>query len=223
MKTKMKTITIHNFLLVFIALFFSGCLTKNLFQETLHYKHYEDKIIYYDIDKEHQKILFVGEKYHYIFNSNETLVYLMTHSEKKNVIFDVNRFPAKFIANKEKMTARFNIKLKPEMVSDELIEWGIKNNFHKTIDDGWFKKPYYKSDMYLEGYRYLPNDVGEKLTKIEKPLKISVAESYLDRDYALSLMLSPIALTVDAAGLLTVVVLSGAAYTGIAINKVIEK
>ncbi|MCL4432338.1 MAG: hypothetical protein M1300_08460 [Epsilonproteobacteria bacterium] len=178
--------------------------------------------MYYDIDNEHKKILFIGEKYHYVFDSNEELTYLITHNEKMNIIFDVNNFPAKFIATKEKVTASFRIKLIPEKVSNELIEWGMKHHFNKTIDSGWFKQPYYESDMYLEGYRYLPNDVGEKLTKIEKPLEISVAEAYLDTNYAIDLMMSPITIAFDAAGLATVVVLSGIGYTGLAIHDMIK-
>jgi len=74
-----------------IAIFLSlGCMSKALWEDDVVYVPYQEKLDAFMSNPQDGTVVFLGEKYHYIFSKNDDFNFLLAHRTSKGLIFDVS-------------------------------------------------------------------------------------------------------------------------------------
>ncbi len=206
-----------------VVLMFSlfGCATKYVWDVDNKYKYEKDKLIALYIDESGTKIIYAGEKYHYIFEKNykgpssiQDGDYIGEDYEIKFSKQDFDTF-AKIVINRNFLNlkienikinefetirdkpnyiyAKFSIIFDEKKLNQQQFAWLTKN-----VDIYESEKNLYKN-IKLFGSRYLASkEVNDKLIKLKKPIDINMAITYTDEMHLLyKLALTPLAVVGD--------------------------
>lgn len=180
---------------LFIAIFLSlGCMSKALWEDDVVYVPYQEKLDAFMSNPQDATVVFLGEKYHYIFSKNDDFNFLLAHRTSKGLIFDVSH--GYHNTNNEIVQSNFSIKVDKSIADKELVEWLEKKGYTQSKVD---------FPIYLEGKRYIAdkkvNAVAQKLSKV---FVISINEQKVDKGNIVGkILLTPLAVAGD--GVLVVV------------------
>lgn len=184
-------------MVLLVTLLFSGC-TVNYVTEKLWKDHY-DAVPYNEtvdalmINPENNSMVFIGEKYHYIFDPNEKFSYLLQHHDN-SMIFDVES--GKYEVQEENVSAFLHVSVDKKTAKKEVLEW-IHNNGYDKYD-----KPNHNKMLmviYIKGKRYIADPSVNKIAqKLSKQYHLQVTEKQLNNmNNATRIALTPLTATVD--------------------------
>ncbi len=145
--------------------FLSGCYTKTVPRTKVN--DIDEKIVALMLKEDDKSFIVIGEKYHYIFEPNETFEYII---KNKKDIFNFDMENGYYNLNK-KAFARFNVYIEEDKVSKDFIIWALKNGAEKSKE----KNNYLKMQIILNGKFYLPNpEVNNSIPKLDKEYTIKI-------------------------------------------------
>ncbi|TQV63038.1 MAG: hypothetical protein FNT15_05035 [Sulfurovum sp.] len=189
----MKKVFFH-LLGLFIAIFLSTGCTKALWKErAITHNVYIEKIESFMLNPENGGVIFLGEKYHYIFDENEDLNFLLAHRKSKGMVFNVS--DGYHSTNKNMVMSSFSVAIDKSIADKEIVDWLMKKNYTQTKIN---------FPIYIKGTRYIAdkkvNAVAQKLSKV---FVIRVSEEEVGQDdIAIKILLTPITLFGDGVGLI---------------------
>lgn len=190
-------------LILSIILVFPGCTSKLWNSKVAKRVSYDETIDVFMMNPKDKSLIFIGEKYHYIFEPNEKFVYLYDN-KNENMFFDSNNGVYEIRDNK--IYAYFSIYILTKNIKQEVIDWALNHN-GKYIENN----EKIKISITLEGKRYLSdpkvNQVVEKLS-VKHNIKIDDIMNEDEYSIASKIALTPLTVTGD-----TIIVVGGVGGT----------
>lgn len=182
-------------LILSIMLLFIGCEQKKFITSLWEQEKqvpYDETIISFMINPENKSLIFIGQKYHYIFNPNEKFSYLYDN-KNENITFDSTN--GTYETRDDKVLANFSAYLYTKNLNQEIIDWALKNGGEYTNKT----KEKIKVRISLNGTRYLANEEVNKVAeKLSTELKIKINDIVPnDLSTASKIALTPLALSGD--------------------------
>lgn len=148
-----------------------GCMTSQLWEDKVTYTPYSETIDAFLLNAKNDETIFLGKKYHYIFDANPQFGYLLKHRENPAITFNVSQ-GARFQAENDTLNARFSVTIDSKTIDQELQEW-INDN-HVSLNP---KTKVYTIPISLKGKRYFSDRyVNEKAQQLSKEIYITVNE-----------------------------------------------
>lgn len=148
-----------------------GCMTSQLWEDKVTYTPYSETIDAFLFNAKNDETIFLGKKYHYIFDANPQFGYLLKHRENPAITFNVSQ-GARFQAENDALNARFSVTIDSKTIDQELQEW-INDN-HVSLNP---KTKVYTIPISLKGKRYFSDRyVNEKAQQLSKEIYITVNE-----------------------------------------------
>lgn len=148
-----------------------GCMTSQLWEDKVTYTPYSETIDAFLFNAKNDETIFLGKKYHYIFDANPQFGYLLKHRENPSITFNVSQ-GARFQAENDTLNARFSVTIDSKTIDQELQEW-INDN-HISLNP---KTKVYTIPISLKGKRYFSDRyVNEKAQQLSKEIYITVNE-----------------------------------------------
>lgn len=155
--------------------FFSGCGTKIQKIPSKIDNVYDEKIDAFMFNENDNSLIFVGKKYHYIFERNVKFKYLIQNI-KEGFYFDLEK--SSCIIKGDVATVNLAIKINQINSSKEFINWALKNHAKYTEKDD--KNSNLNLSIYLKGKIYQPNiEVNKNIPKLDETYTINVKQSHL--------------------------------------------
>lgn len=198
------------------TLLFSGCtvhyLTKKLWQDNYKEINYDETIDALMMNPEDDSMIFIGEKYHYIFQPDQTLSYLLKHRDEQAMVFEVEQ--GNYEVKEDNATAFFRVYIDSKIATQEVVEWANKNGYNKHNKS---EEDKIIVAVWMKGKRYIADPaVNKAVEKLSKQYHIQVAEKHLDNmNNAARIALTPLTVAVDsvqvAGSIVPLVVVSGIA------------
>jgi len=203
-------------LLVGLAIFLSmGCITKQVWTDKVRGVPYQERILSFYNNKDEGKIIFIGEKYHYIFDKG-TKEFTTFLEAKKGLKLKENHLGIYATTNRrdrEKVEVSLNFEFKKNNLTQEQQSWLEGHNARfirrpKIIKD----RPviYRPEQMEIDGYvlnyhllgkRYQATaEVNNHVVKLKNPINIEVVEfKVTDKKSTLyKVAMTPLSVTADA-------------------------
>ncbi len=196
-------------LLVGLAIFLSmGCVTKQVWKDKVRGVPYQERIISFYNNTEEEKIIFIGEKYHYIFDKGtkaflkflEAKKCLTLKEESRNIRATLPKI------DKQKVEVTLSFQFKKNDLTKKQERWLLHEKNMAFIGGGGVDGN--KTDIYgyvlyynLFGKRYRATpQVNSKVVKLEKPIDIKVIEfQIIDKKSTLyKVAMTPLSVTADA-------------------------
>lgn len=154
-----------------VSFFSMGCMTSQLWKDNVTYTPYGETIDAFLLNPETNQTVFLGKKYHYIFDSNPQFGYLLKHREHSAITFNVSQ-SAYFQAENDIVSARFNVAIDSNMIDQELLDWINEN--HIALNP---KTKVYMIPISLKGKRYFSDrNVNQRAQQLSKEVSITVKE-----------------------------------------------
>jgi len=224
------------FLLLTVVWFSSfGCVTKQVWSDKREVKPYIDTIISFYSNVEQQEILFLGEKYHYIFSENTVAFmellkaksFLKLSDENIKVYATINR------GDNRKVEANIMLYFKESGRTSAQMSWLTKHGFNARNVDRYFGKEHrylanekvemmtvYTRDYSIRGRRYIAEEkVNAEVVRLKKPMQIEIVEFYRSdkKSRLYKVAMTPLSVTADA-GLIIVGVGAAIIYAPFALT-----
>jgi hypothetical protein len=160
---------------------------------------YNETISQFLITANGEKLIFIGEKYHYIFANQDSLNNILQWPDRK--LLKAAFFNNFSVDAKNKIIGRFAIVCFCHDASKKQIQWLENNEFHRfnknnltSTDD----KGTYIKEIKIAGDRYLSNNLSlDKYDKLNNEYQIQVETDYTFLDTAGRVALTPIAVAED--------------------------
>lgn len=148
-----------------------GCMTSQLWEDKITYTPYSETIDAFLLNPQSDQSIFLGEKYHYIFDADSQFGYLLKHRENPAVTFNVSQ-GAHFQAENDTVSAYFNVTINSKNIDQELSEWVKENHIVLNAKTGL-----YSVAIRLKGKRYFPDRyVNQRAQQLSKEIYITVNE-----------------------------------------------
>lgn len=197
-----------SFLVIISLLINSSCTTSTLWDRDA--KYYDEVIESYLSNEDGSILVFLGQKYHYILNNNDSAVLIAKMLQRENgPKMTVNI--TNFLADGNKVNATLNLDSDRATLSKEdkifLQQMGFNQNYTKKIK--------------LSGTRYLPRkNVNYQHSSLSNSYKIQVKEKEEDSlvDKAAKITFTPITVTIDGA---LIILISGAVVVTLLANDIV--
>jgi len=208
-------------LLVGLAIFLSmGCITKQVWTDKVRGVPYQERILSFYNNKDEGKIIFIGEKYHYIFDKG-TKEFTTFLEAKKGLKLKENHLGIYATTNRrdrEKVEVSLNFEFKKSNLTQEQQSWLEGHNARfirrplprKDGDDYDIPVIYAPEQMEIDGYvlnyhllgkRYQATaEVNNHVVKLKNPINIEVVEfKVTDKKSTLyKVAMTPLSVTADA-------------------------
>lgn len=200
----MSKTLIYRIIVFFLIFVLTGCTstTSQLWKD--HYKSstYDEMINGLAVNSGDQSLIVVGEKYHYLFDRNEVLAYLLEHNNGKNMIFDLEH--GRYEAEEDQIKANFTIKIDVNQIEKENMQW--LNNHKVAINKD--RNNVINIRLSLKGKRYIADPVvNQAVQKLSKQYKINITEKQIDNlNNGARILLTPLAVVVDGVGAISITV-----------------
>ncbi len=175
-------LTFFSFILITFTL--AGCVTSELWEDHSIYKPYEEAINAFLINPKDDSVIFLGEKYHYIFEKNDQLSFLLEYYGNPAVKFSIK--DGNYYVDSNKIKASFSVIIDDNTTDKNLLEWYEKNKNNRNI-------------ISLKGMRYLANKkVNENSKKLSEVIHIKVYNQYVvHENVAVNILMTPLAVITD--------------------------
>ena len=187
-----------------------GCVTKNLWRTGVISEHYSETIISFYANKQKEQLVFIGKKYHYLFNKNSyDFIDFLDKREFLNISQKDLRVTSSvsFDDNNRVMTYIY-VNLKKEHLSSNQISYLTSHKFRETFRPPHIGKEYrdkrellgYSRNYTIVGRRYLANnEVNNKVLKLKYPMNLNIETFRKEKDVSLyKVLMTPLAVTADA-------------------------
>jgi len=162
-------------------IFLCGCIEKISITEK---KDNYEKIVAFMLKEDDKSFIVIGKKYHYIFEPNKKLEYII-NNKSEAFKFDIENGSYKL--EDDIAFANFYVYIDTTKVSKDILIWALKNNAYKIKDE---EKDYLRIKIELEGKFYIANEkVNNSIAKLSKDYRIIIQEDEISYT---KLMLSPI-------------------------------
>lgn len=203
-------------MLIFLSL---GCVTKQVWTDKVKADPYQERIISFYNNPQEGKIIFIGEKYHYIFDKGAKEFSEFIEAKKRlnlkenhiGIYASTDRF------QKEEVSANISFEFKKEDLTQEQKSWleqhnkqfiKIPNPIEKNPNDN---RPVvyepnrveienYIVNYQLSGKRYQATpQVNSQVVKLKNPIDIEVIEYRTEKKSMLyKVAMTPLSVTADA-------------------------
>jgi hypothetical protein len=185
--------------IAFVSFISMGCMTTRLWQDPITHKPYSEKIDAFLLNPQSGQTVFLGEKYHYIFDANTQLDFLLKHREDASLTFNLKN-GAYYQTNEDNATAHFSVSIDTKNINQELLEWLKINHIPLNTDTS-----HSMTTIDLKGKRYLADPkVNQHAQKFSKSIEIQIHDIKKEnRSVVVKILGTP--LTVAADGVLLVV------------------
>ena len=186
---------------LFIFLSF-GCMTKQVWSDRTvipNYGHsYKENIVSFYINTDEEKLVFIGEKYHYIFDANtKSFIHFLENSEILNLSPKNLKIHARVDrSNIENIGANIMVEFKRSTLNKEqMLLLGL--HFFEKYPNSPYSKNY-----HINGKRYIANnEINKQVSKLEKAIELDIsAPKEINRSTLKKVAMTPLTLTVDALG-----------------------
>ena len=194
--------------ITFIALLiFSsvGCVTKQIWKDKRIYNPYDEQIVAFYLNPKGDEVVFVGEKYHYIFNENTQAFIALLKARK---FLGLNQTDLAIsatidIKDNRKISSRVFLHFNREALSPKQTHWFKAHNIKNTPYYGKEPNPerfVYSQSYAIKGIRYkAKSEVNKQVLQLTSPLEISIDEPYIDKKSTLyKIAMTPLSVTADA-------------------------
>ena len=193
-------------LLVGLAIFLSmGCVTKQVLRTQYDYSSYNEQIISFYLNPKGNEVVFIGKKYHYIFNRDtKAFIELLKNRD---------------VLNLEQKNLEISTRVDENtLISSDIVvrirDRGLTKKqksllqVHFTQSRG--KETFYVRDYHISGNRYLSNpNVNAKVERLKHTLEVKIDEAHIKSgDTLRKIAMTPLAVAGDAVLIAGVVVLS---------------
>jgi hypothetical protein len=200
------TITIFA-LFIFLSI---GCVTKNVWRDEVISEPYSETIFSFYTNDKKDKIVFIGDKFHYIFDKNtedfskvlEAKELLKLSNDKLSIYSYIDRKDQRVIYT------TVAIRFKKDELNSEQLSWidsNIKDNYVKPPlgISGVHPKKSLESQNYffrLVGKRYLAKrELNHRVAKLRLPLQLTITDFKRENKISLyKIAMTPLSLTADA-------------------------
>jgi len=215
---------------VIVVIWFSslGCVTKQVWEDRVHGKPYPELILSFYANKEKKEILFIGEKYHYIFNKNtENFIDLLQAKDllkltQKNLSF----YAMTGRDDPRVMQSDIHVQFKKSDLNSEQREWLEAHHFReqeipllpppppipkdlneteRRVSYPYTRQDINLTDFYMTNYniggsRYLATpEVNSKILKLKEPIPVDIMEFEIEKKNILyKIAMTPLTVTADA-------------------------
>lgn len=226
-------------LLIFLSL---GCVTKQVWTDPTKADPYQERIISFYSNIEKEEILFIGEKYHYIFNKGtKEFMPLLSAKELLNLSDkNINVYTATNRQDNRNVGTHIRVHMKKSELNSEQITWLTEHNYMLIQTDPHYGTDHvyqaneqvptvdtYTKEYYLQGRRYISSqEVNNNVVRLKKPLEIEVIEfkKYDEKSTLYKIAMTPLSVTADA-GLIVIgtgaaIIYAPFALTYMAIDKI---
>jgi len=183
------------FTLVTVLWFSSmGCVTKDLWRSG-NSKPYDETIISFYSHPQKNEIIFIGQKYHYIFTQgtaelNEILKareFLGLNQKNLNITAQTNKNDG------SRIQTFIRINFNTNQLNKEELTWLKSHNFLRQVAN----VPIITKAFSLEGKRYKANSqVNSHAIKLQLPIRIQIYEHSNNTLY--KILMTPLTVTADA-------------------------
>ena len=201
----MKKIFIAITLLSMVIFLSLGCVTKQVWKEKHKPFPYSETIISFYSNVEKEEVLFIGEKYHYIFNKNtQDFIRILKQKQFLNLIdrklnVDANLYPL----DNGKVSAHIEIEFKKNELNQAQKDWFLKyaeNNggrYSRLIQDN---EDIYNVLFNIKGTRYQAKaEVNAQVVKLQNPIPLSIVDYKVEKKSTLyKVAMTPLSVTADA-------------------------
>ncbi len=193
-----------------------GCVTKQVWTDPTKAEPYQEHIISFYANKEKEEILFLGEKYHYIFNEGtKEFMPLLSAKELLNLSDkNINVNATTDQQDNRNIGIDIRIYMKKSELNSEQIKWLKEHNYtliqatpYHDINHVYQANeqvpaiPTYTKAYHLHGRRYIASqEVNDNIVKLKKPLEIEVIEfkKYDEKSTLYKIAMTPLSVTADA-------------------------
>jgi hypothetical protein len=134
-------------------------MTKKMWEKEGRRESYDDTIQNYLISTDYTKVIFLGTKYHYVFNDNDTVKQLLHWNGRQKLTMNIHNFEATSV-NDVKLIAVIRSSTPKELAEKNIkpltpneIEFLTKLGFYTK---GTGNNRTLEAGMVLAGTRYLP-------------------------------------------------------------------
>ncbi len=208
----MKNYLLNILKLIVLASIFSGCaptLTMALYDGSpgdIKTDFYDEKIDHFAMTKDQKNIIFVGQKYNYVFENSTELSYLLKQQNNNNFIVDLEQEhhyeSSNFIVEDDAVSIKFQVYILDNNLTHPFSKINMENQ--TGIDDA--TQNYTKVYLFFKGKRYLSDpstySFNQSLSKsveirIEEKTTINEVGDIINRT-----VLTPFTLAADATVLL---------------------
>ena len=203
-------------LLVGLAIFLSmGCVTKQVWTDKTEGVPYQERIISFYNNKEEGKIIFIGEKYHYIFDKGTKEFSEFLEAKKRLKLKENHRgiYASTSRRESEKVDVNFDFEFKKNNITQEQEKWLEGHNARfirrpRAVKDGTdiyepdkMEIDGYGLNYHLSGKRYqATTQVNDHVVRLKNPINIEVVEfKVTDKKSTLyKVAMTPLSVTADA-------------------------
>jgi len=162
-------------------IFLCGCYEKINITDT---KDNYEKIVAFMLKEDDKSFIVIGKKYHYIFEPNKKLEYIINN---KNEAFKFDIENGSYKLEDDIAFANFYVYIDKTRASKDILTWALENEAYKIKDE---EKDYLRIKIELEGKFYIANtEVNNSIAKLDKNYRIIIQEEEISYT---KLMLSPI-------------------------------
>ena len=196
-------------LFVGLAIFLSmGCITKQVWTDRVGAEPYQERIISFYNSEKDGKIVFIGEKYHYIFDKGTKDFLAFLEAKKRLKLKEESKGIRATLPQVDKQNIRvvLSFEFKKNTLTKEQEKWIVKDKNVAFIGGGGVDGN--KTDIYgyvlnynLLGKRYkATTQINSKVVKLKNPINIEVVEFKVkDKKSTLyKVAMTPLAVTADA-------------------------
>jgi len=185
------------FALLSVLLFsFMGCVTKELWRNDSIVEHYNEKIISFYANKSSGKLIFIGEKYHYIFSKNsEEFIELLSKKEFLKLKQEDLAVETSVSLDKDnRVISHIDVSFDTSLLNRQQLEYLTAQNFRYRGGEK------YQNTYTLIGKRYKSKEaVNNRVLKLSHPLSLKIETSRKEKDITLyKVLMTPLAMTADA-------------------------
>ena len=203
-------------MVIFLSL---GCVTKQVWTDKVKSEPYQERIISFYNNTEEGKIIFIGEKYHYIFDKGTKEFSEFLEAKKrlhlKEKHLEIYATTGRF--KKEEVSVHLGFTLKKEYLTQEQKNWLEQHNkellkIPKPIEDNpndnrpvvyepnQIEIENYIANYQLSGKRYHATpQVNSQVVKLKNPINIEVTEFRTEKKSMLyKIAMTPLSVTADA-------------------------
>jgi hypothetical protein len=193
---------------VVVAIFLSmGCATPALWKDSssdIDYMSYTETIDAFMINPNDKSMIFIGEKYHYIFEPNDQLAYLLEHRDSSMEFLIAN---GSYNISNDIANVGFQVAIDKTKATKQTMEWLNGQNAHNNT-----------IYISLYGKRYnADSKINNAVQKSTKPFSITIQSTTKKTNIGgmiVKVIATPIALAVDGA----IIIGAGIALIPIAIS-----
>ncbi len=209
----------QSLIIIFSLLFNSGCITAEMWKKK---EYYDDTIKQYLISEDGNKVVFLGKKYHYIFDDNSGIIkQLLNWNKRQKLVMNIYDFEA-ISENDVKLSAWISSSFQKEL-STKNLENLSKDEMDFLVKLGFTDKKLRNEytlgkTLNLSGIRYLPKSgvdykVGNSSLNKEYKVRVTIGhDSTLNKSRKIAL--TPVTVAGDS---ITIVVGAGVLVVTLAI------